>query len=62
VAAFAKASGRAIPYRIAPRRSGDIAACYANPEKALRELGWQARRDLADMCQSAWKFVSQTAI
>ncbi|MDR0233960.1 MAG: UDP-glucose 4-epimerase GalE [Zoogloeaceae bacterium] len=62
VAAFAKASDRAIPYRIAPRRAGDIAACYANPEKALRELSWQARRDLVDMCQSAWKFVLQTAI
>ncbi|MCL2022086.1 MAG: UDP-glucose 4-epimerase GalE [Betaproteobacteria bacterium] len=59
VAAFAKASGRAVPYRIAPRRKGDVAACYADPEKARRELGWQARRDLAEMCASAWKFQKQ---
>jgi UDP-glucose 4-epimerase len=56
VEAFAKASERAIPYQIAPRRAGDVAACYADPGKALRELGWQARRGLADMCASAWNF------
>ena len=59
VAAFAKASDRDVPYRITPRRPGDVAACYANPEKALRELGWRARRDLFDMCASAWKFQEQ---
>jgi UDP-glucose 4-epimerase len=58
VAEFARASGRAIPYRIVPRRAGDVAACYANPGKALRELGWQARRGLSDMCASTWKFQS----
>jgi UDP-glucose 4-epimerase len=58
VAEFAKASGRAVPYRIAPRRAGDVAACYADPGKALRELGWLARRGLSDMCASAWKFQS----
>lgn len=56
VEAFAKASARAIPCRIAPRRAGDVAACYADPGKALRELGWQARRGLVDMCASAWNF------
>ncbi|MDR2861164.1 MAG: UDP-glucose 4-epimerase GalE [Syntrophobacterales bacterium] len=56
VTAFAKASGHAVPYRIEPRRAGDVAACYADPGKALRELGWRARRGLADMCASAWKF------
>ncbi|MDR2011518.1 MAG: UDP-glucose 4-epimerase GalE [Rhodanobacter sp.] len=56
VAAFTKASSRAVPYRIAPRRAGDVAACYADPGKALRELGWQARRGLLEMCGSAWKF------
>jgi len=59
VAAFANASGRDVPYRIVPRRPGDVAACYANPEKALRELGWRARRDLSDMCASTWKFQKQ---
>ncbi|GHT96108.1 UDP-glucose 4-epimerase [Betaproteobacteria bacterium] len=56
VAAFAKASGKTVPYRIAPRRAGDVAACYANPTKAAQELGWQAGRSLEDMCASAWKF------
>ncbi|GHU12671.1 UDP-glucose 4-epimerase GalE [Betaproteobacteria bacterium] len=56
VAAFAKASGKSVPYRIAPRRAGDVAACYANPTKAAQELGWQAGRSLEDMCASAWKF------
>ncbi|MCL2076097.1 MAG: UDP-glucose 4-epimerase GalE [Betaproteobacteria bacterium] len=56
IAAFAKASGRDIPYRIAPRRKGDVAACYADPGKALRELGWQARRRLHVMCEDVWRF------
>jgi len=56
VAAFARASGSTVPYRIHPRRAGDVATCYANPEKALRELGWRAKRDLMEMCASAWKF------
>ena len=43
VTAFEKAIGQAVPYQISPRRAGDIAACYAAPEKALKELGWQAR-------------------
>ena len=59
VEAFAKASGCAIPYRIAPRRKGDVAACYANPEKALRELGWETRHSLQEMCESAWNFQKQ---
>jgi UDP-glucose 4-epimerase len=45
-----------VPYRVAARRSGDVATCYANPDKAQAELGWAARRDLADMCSSAWRF------
>ncbi|MDR1889060.1 MAG: UDP-glucose 4-epimerase GalE [Zoogloeaceae bacterium] len=56
VAAFVRASGRAVPYRIAPRRPGDVAACYANPEKAARVLEWQAGRSLEEMCASTWKF------
>ncbi len=56
VAAFAKASGRKIPYRIASRRSGDIAACYADPAKALRELNWRAERGLDEMCADVWRW------
>ncbi len=56
VAAFAKACGREIPYKIVGRRPGDIAACYADPGKALRELGWQAKYDLAEMCEDSWRW------
>ena len=53
VAAFEKATGRAVPYRIAPRRPGDLATCYANPAKANELLGWQAEYNLDDMCVHA---------
>ncbi len=56
VRAFEQASGKTIPCRIAPRRSGDIASCYADPSKAERELGWKAAYDLADMCRDAWNW------
>ena len=56
VKAFEKASGRPVPYKIAPRRPGDIAACYASPEKAARELHWRAKRNLEDMCRDLWNF------
>ena len=56
VKAFEKASGRPVPYKIAPRRPGDIAACYASPEKAARELNWRAKRNLEDMCRHLWNF------
>jgi len=52
--AFAAASGRPVPYRIVPRRAGDIATCYARPDKAARLLGWQATRTLQDMCRDTW--------
>jgi UDP-glucose 4-epimerase len=55
--AFERACGKPIPYKIAPRREGDIAVCYADPEKARRLLGWEARRSLAEMCASAWNFM-----
>lgn len=54
VEAFAAVSGRAVPYRFAPRRPGDIAACYAQVSKAAYVLGWQARCGLREMCASAW--------
>lgn len=59
VAAFEKASGKEVPYMITDRRSGDIAACYANPDKALSELGWKAERVLEDMVSDAWRWQSQ---
>ena len=56
VRAFEKASGVKIPYRIAPRRAGDIAECYSSPVKAERELGWKAKYNLYDMCLSSWNW------
>lgn len=58
VRAFEQASGRPVPYRIAPRRPGDIAACYADPQQARDLLGWQAERGLAAMCADAWRWQS----
>jgi len=58
VRAFEKASGRKIPYRIAERRPGDIASCYADPSKAESELGWKAQRGIDDMCRDSWKWQS----
>lgn len=58
VAAFERASGCPVPYRIAPRRPGDIAQCWADPAKAERELGWKATRGLDAMCEDAWRWQS----
>lgn len=58
VRAFETACGRAIPFRIVDRRSGDIAQCYADPSLARRELGWQATRDLREMCADSWRWQS----
>lgn len=56
VAAFERANGLKIPYRITPRRAGDIAVCYAQTEKAEKELDWKAKRSVEDMCRDAWRF------
>jgi UDP-glucose 4-epimerase len=53
---FEKACGHKLPYVIKPRRAGDIAACYADASKAKRELGWQAKHTLDDMCASLWNW------
>lgn len=56
VHAFEKASGIPIPYRIAPRRPGDIAACYADPSRAACELHWKAEKGLEEMCADSWRW------
>ena len=56
IAAFEKASGRPVPYRIAPRRTGDIAACWADPDLALSELNWQANLTLDEMMRDTWNW------
>jgi len=58
VAAFERASGKKIPYEIAPRRSGDIAVCYADPHYAKEVLGWEAERGIDEMCQDTWRWQS----
>jgi UDP-glucose 4-epimerase len=58
VAAYARASGRPVPYEIKPRRAGDIAACYADPTTAQALLGWRAQHDLARMCADSWRWQS----
>lgn len=57
--AFSKASGKEIPYVIAPNREGDTAICYADATKAKEELGWVARRNLEKMCIDAWNWQSK---
>ena len=59
VAAYAAASGRAVPYQIVARRPGDVAACYADPALARRLLGWHARHGLDRMCADSWRWQTQ---
>ncbi len=58
VKAFSKACGKELPYKIEARRPGDIAECYADPSKALNELGWKATRGIAEMCEDSWRWQS----
>ncbi|MDD2265495.1 UDP-glucose 4-epimerase GalE [Sulfuricurvum sp.] len=59
VKAFSKASGQSIPYAIASRREGDIAACYADSKLAKKIIGWSAKRNLETMCRDSWYFQSR---
>ena len=59
VAAFEKASGKKVKYQIKPRRPGDIAECYANPEKAKKILGWEAIYGIEEMCRDSWNFTQK---
>jgi UDP-glucose 4-epimerase len=56
--AFEIASKRPVPYKIGPRRVGDIAQCYADPSLAAKELGWRATHDLVEMCEDTWRWQS----
>jgi UDP-glucose 4-epimerase len=55
---FEKASGQKVPYKVTPRRSGDVAACYADPKLAAEELGWTAQKGLKEMCEDSWRWQS----
>ncbi len=59
LAAFEKACGKTIPYQVIERRPGDVAVSYADPAKANRELKWQARLGIDEMCADAWRWQSQ---
>ncbi len=59
VKAFEKATGKKVAYKIAPRRAGDIATCYADPKKAKEELGWETTKTLEDMCQDSWNYIEK---
>ncbi|MDJ0781974.1 MAG: UDP-glucose 4-epimerase GalE [Desulfosarcinaceae bacterium] len=56
VKAFEAACGKVLPYRIVDRRPGDIGTCFADPSKAKAELGWEAKRGIAEMCMDAWRW------
>lgn len=56
VQAFERASGQIIPTKIMPRRAGDVAACFADTQKAAKELGWTAHRQLVDMVEDSWRW------
>ena len=58
VKAFEKVSNKNIPYEIVSRRSGDIATCFANPAKAKKILGWEAKKSIEDMCADSWNWQS----
>lgn len=53
---FEKVNEIKVTYQIAPRRIGDVASCYSNPNKAERELGWRAEKTIEDMCRDSWEF------
>jgi UDP-glucose 4-epimerase len=57
--AYSRASGRPIPHEMAPRRPGDVATVFTDPTRAQALLGWQAKFDLDDMCQSSWHWQQQ---
>ena len=59
IKSFEKANGIEIPYKIAPRRAGDIATCYSDPKKAKEELGWEAKKGIKEMCEDSWNFIKK---
>lgn len=56
--AFERACGRTLPHAVAPRRTGDVASCWADPDRAQRELGWRAVHGLDRMCEDVWRWQS----
>jgi UDP-glucose 4-epimerase len=59
VTAMEKASGKTIATKIGERRTGDVTVCYADAEKAKKEMGWEAKLGLDEMCADAWRWQQQ---
>lgn len=59
VKAFEKATKKTVNYKMAPRRAGDIAICYADPSKAKEQLGWIAEFGIDEMCEDSWNFTKK---
>lgn len=59
VKAFESATDQSVPYKITPRRPGDIATCYADPDKAMQLFGWKTEKDIEEMCRDSWKWQSE---
>ena len=59
VKSFEEITGNEVPYKIAPRRAGDIATCYSDPKKAKEELGWEAKKGIKEMCEDSWNFIQK---
>ena len=59
VKSFEEITGKKVAYKIAPRRPGDIAICYADPTKAKEELGWTAEKGIKEMCEDSWNFIEK---
>lgn len=62
IQAFSNACGRPIPYKVGPRRPGDIAQCWADPTLAGKLLGWKATRGIAAMCQDSWHWQQRRSV
>jgi UDP-glucose 4-epimerase len=62
VKAFERASGRAVPVKMMPRRAGDVAECYADPALAKHLLGWQTKHGLEKMCEDAWRWQENSLV
>ncbi len=61
VKAFESSTGKKVAYKIVDRRPGDIAMCYANPQKAKEELGWSAELTIEDMCKDSWNYIEKNS-
>ena len=59
VKSFEEITGNKVPYKITPRRPGDIATCYSDPKKAKEELGWEAKKGIKEMYEDSWNFIQK---